>query len=61
MQIQDGAKYSRQEALRPDGHEWWCKTKKRGSLKLLPADGIIAAHSPYGGIGTPRFQSNCRE
>ena len=41
--------------------QWWCKTKKRGSLKLLPADGIIVARSPYGGIGTPRFESNCRE
>ena len=60
MQIQDGAEYSRQEAPRPDHYEWWCKTKKRGSLKLLPADGIIIAHSPSGGIGTLRCKSNCR-
>ena len=31
---------------------------KKGSLKLLPADGIIVARSPYGGIGTPRFKDN---
>ena len=34
---------------------------KKGSLKLLPADGIIVARSPYGGIGTPRFKDNWRK
>ena len=59
MQIPDCAKYSRQEAPRPgDDYAMWCKTKKGGSKKLLPADGIIVARSPYGGIGTPRFKDN---
>jgi hypothetical protein len=35
--------------------------QKRGLKKLLPADGIIVARSPYGGIGTLRFKSNWRE
>src|SRR5262245_44090497 len=39
----------------------WCKTKKGGLKKLLPADGVIVARSPCGGIGTPRFESNWRE
>ncbi len=35
--------------------------QKGGLKKLLPADGIIVARSPDGGIGTPRFKSNWQE
>jgi len=59
MQVPDGDKYSRQEAPRPDDdYAMWCKTKKGVQKLLLPADGIIVARSPYGGIGTPRFKDN---
>ena len=60
MQIPDAANI--RDRRRPDDdYAMVVPRPKKGSKKLLPADGTIVARSPYGGIGTPRFKSNCRE
>jgi hypothetical protein len=34
--------------------------KRRQPFEHVPADATFVAHSPCGGIGTPRFKSNFR-